>query len=86
MKIFLRNRATKEFYAGPGQWVRELNKALSFNTAEAAREVLTISQAVDLLYTFTDPRHNFLLTLGDPPYYPTTPHDPFRDWAGDDGP
>ena len=66
MKILLRNRETKLFYAGDDQWQRDLEKAIPFpSSVNAWRLVLANfnGEPVELVYSFEDSADNFFVPI-----------------------
>jgi len=63
MKILLRNRRTGLFYGANGQWVTDFDRAYDFKTSlSAVRHVVaTHLDSVEFVYSFSDPRENFIL-------------------------
>jgi hypothetical protein len=64
MKIFLRNRKSRLYYAGRQQWVPDVENAMVFACGEAARRLVgadKVWEAVELYYWFGDPAYDFVL-------------------------
>ena len=47
MKVLIRNRRTRGYYATPGQWVAEIARARDFQHAHIARETAAREQLAD---------------------------------------
>jgi len=56
MKVFLRNTATGQFYAGPGQWTEEHAEALDFQGPDTALDAVSQSklQAMEVVIHFEE--------------------------------
>jgi len=70
MKILLRNLRTGHYYTQNGQWTPEAGQAHDFKTSlSAIRLVVTAHlDAVEFVYSFADPRENFILPAPRPSY------------------
>jgi hypothetical protein len=68
MKILLRNKRTGLYYSLNGQWTSDPHRAHDFKTSlSAVRHVVaTQLDAVEFIYSFSDPRENFVLPAPNP--------------------
>jgi hypothetical protein len=66
MKILLRSRETKLYYAGDGEWKREPEAAIAFPSSVSAWKLFLSNfngEPMELVYTFEDPANNFFLPI-----------------------
>lgn len=70
MKILLRNRETKHYYAGSDGWIQEPEAAVPFPSSVNAWKLALANfnnEPVELVYSFENPEENLFVPI-EPPF------------------